>query len=399
MFDYLVIGKGMIGAAAARYLAESGGRVALVGPDEPTNWDTHQGVFASHYDQGRITRILDGNLVWGTLAKRSIAQYRHLEARSGIRFYEPVGMAQAGPAGSLAATTAVGNALQADFASYSSEQLGAVLPALRFPAGYDCLLERGVAGYVNPRALVAAQVAVAQQQGATVIRETVTAVSPHPTHLDIHTASGQKLQAQKVLVAAGAYSSGLLPQSLPLIRKPRTILLAELSGTELERLRHLPTVIYDQGMPEAEIDGIYMLPPVRYENGRFYLKMGGDLRDLVLAESDEALRDWFNHGGSQREAEALRQVMADIMPGLKADSYHHKPCVVTYREPKYPIIDALLPGQLVVATAGCGAAAKSSDEIGRLGAQLLQTGTWQDSLEEALFAEKYYGEQKAEARI
>lgn len=381
MFDYLVIGKGMIGAAAARYLSATEENVALVGPDEPTDWAAHRGVFSSHYDQGRITRILDGNLVWGTLAKRSIAQYRDLEARSGISFYEPVGMAQAGPAGSLAATTAVGNALQADFASYSSEQLRAVLPTLRFPDGYDCLLERGVAGYINPRAFVAAQVAVAQQQGAAAIRETVTAVYPHATHLDIHTNGGQTLQAKKVLVAAGAYSSGLLPQPLPLIRKPRTILLAELSGAELERLRHLPTVIYDQGLPEAEIDGIYMLPPLRYENGRFYLKMGGDLRDLVLAKSDEALRDWFNQGGSQREADALRQVMEAIIPGLKADSYHHKPCVVTYREPKYPIIDTLLPGQLVVATAGCGAAAKSSDEIGRLGAHLLQTEAWLDNLD------------------
>lgn len=385
MFNYLVIGKGMIGAAAARYLSAGGGSVALVGPDEPAEWGTHQGVFGSHYDQGRITRILDGNLVWGTLAKRSIAQYRALETRSGIHFYEPVGMAQAGPAGSLAATTAVGNALQADFASYSSEQLGAVLPALRFPAGYDCLLERGAAGYVNPRGLVAAQVAVAQQQGAVVVRETVTAVSPHPTHLDIHTDGGQRLQAQKVLVAAGAYSGGLLPQPVALIRKPRTVLLAEVAGAELERLRHLPTVIYDRGLPGADIDGIYMLPPVRYENGRFYLKMGGDLRDLVLAESDEALRDWFNRGGSQREADALRQVMEEIVPGLKADSYHHKPCVVTYREPKYPIIDFILPGQLVVATAGCGAAAKSSDEIGRLGAELLQAGAWRDELDGGLF--------------
>ena len=385
MFDYLVIGKGMIGSAAARYLSTSGESVALVGPDEPTDWATHQGVFSSHYDQGRITRILDGNLVWGTLAKRSIAQYRDLETRSGIDFYEPVGVVQVGPHGSLAATTAVGSTLQADFASHSSKQFRAIHPAFHFPADCDCLLEGGVAGYVNPRLLVAAQVAVAQQQGATVIRETVTAVSAHPTHLDIHTDGGQRLQAKKVLVAAGAYSSGVLPQPLPLIRKPRTILLAEVSGAELERLRHIPAVIYYPGLPNSELVDTYMLPPIAYENGRFYLKIGGDMRDLVPADSDNTLRDWFNRGGSQREADALRQVMEAILPGLKADSYHHKPCVVSYREPKYPIIDTILPGQLVVATAGCGAAAKSSDEIGRLGAELLQTGVWQDSLDGSLF--------------
>lgn len=52
-FDFVVVGKGMMGAAAARYLALSGARVALVGPDEPADRTTHDGVFASHYDNGR----------------------------------------------------------------------------------------------------------------------------------------------------------------------------------------------------------------------------------------------------------------------------------------------------------------------------------------------------------
>ena len=35
MFEYIVIGKGLIGSAAARYLSENSSRVALIGPDEP----------------------------------------------------------------------------------------------------------------------------------------------------------------------------------------------------------------------------------------------------------------------------------------------------------------------------------------------------------------------------
>jgi sarcosine oxidase len=71
--------------------------VALIGPDEPADRWTHQGVFASHYDEGRITRILDADRIWALLAQRSIARYREIEARSGIPFYHEVGHLTVGP--------------------------------------------------------------------------------------------------------------------------------------------------------------------------------------------------------------------------------------------------------------------------------------------------------------
>jgi len=54
-----VIGRGLIGSAAARHLAKAGHAVTLIGPDEPADRKAHRGVFASHYDEGRITRALD----------------------------------------------------------------------------------------------------------------------------------------------------------------------------------------------------------------------------------------------------------------------------------------------------------------------------------------------------
>ena len=54
-FEFIVIGRGMMGAAAARHLTLEGKRVALIGPEEPSDRLAHQGVFASHYDEARIT--------------------------------------------------------------------------------------------------------------------------------------------------------------------------------------------------------------------------------------------------------------------------------------------------------------------------------------------------------
>lgn len=44
-----VIGRGLIGSAAARHLSKMGHDVALIGPDEPADFSQHSGVFGSHY--------------------------------------------------------------------------------------------------------------------------------------------------------------------------------------------------------------------------------------------------------------------------------------------------------------------------------------------------------------
>ena len=71
-FRFIVIGRGMMGAAAARYLSKWTDGIALIGPGEPADYGRHDGVFASHYDEARITRTIDPDPVWARLANRSI---------------------------------------------------------------------------------------------------------------------------------------------------------------------------------------------------------------------------------------------------------------------------------------------------------------------------------------
>ncbi|MCA9919064.1 MAG: FAD-dependent oxidoreductase, partial [Anaerolineales bacterium] len=176
MFDVLVIGKGLMGSAAARYLQGFGANTAVLGPDEPQNPQTHDGVFASHYDQGRITRRLSKDITWATLADRSIAQYRELEARSGIQFYEPTGGLYVGPDDGSHAywqnAAAIGQRFGVAYDKLSSDELAVRLPRLHFPAGFAGILEHAPAGYINPRGLIGAQLAVFAAQGGTILRET-----------------------------------------------------------------------------------------------------------------------------------------------------------------------------------------------------------------------------------
>ena len=72
LYDVAVVGRGLIGAAAARHLAESGIKVVLIGPDEPFDRRASSGPFCSHPDEGRITRVAGRTAIWSQVAARSI---------------------------------------------------------------------------------------------------------------------------------------------------------------------------------------------------------------------------------------------------------------------------------------------------------------------------------------
>ena len=63
-----------------------------------------------------------------------------------------------------------------------------------------------------------------------------------------------------------------------------------------------------------------------------------------------------------------------VLRQLQVTSFHTKPCVTTYPANDYPLVDVVEAEQLFVAAGGCGASAKSSNEIGRLAAQMVLHG-------------------------
>src|SRR5207302_8922624 len=89
MFDVIVVGKGLIGVAAWRCITETIADAAIIGPDEPADYATHTGVFASHYDEGRLVGRIGKDSVWASLITRSIDDFHSIEERSGASFYDP----------------------------------------------------------------------------------------------------------------------------------------------------------------------------------------------------------------------------------------------------------------------------------------------------------------------
>src|SRR5215213_1010255 len=222
MHRIIVIGRGLVGSAAGRHLSALTDGVAVLGPDEPADRAAHTGVFASHYDEGRITRVTDRDPAWAVTAKRSIDRYAEIEARSGIRFFTDAGYLGIGPAGSdyLDRAEAAARMFGADTTRLGAAGIAARFPFLAVPDDAEGLYEGSRAGYVSPRAMVRAQTEVARQQGAVIIADEAISIRATAGGVEVDTARGGTLRAERVLVATGAFTDvcGLLPIDLKLRR-------------------------------------------------------------------------------------------------------------------------------------------------------------------------------------
>ena len=384
----VVVGLGLIGSGALRHLAASGEEVVGIGPTEPPVLADHEGAFASHYDSGRITRHLDARREWAVLAARSIAGYAALEAASGIEFHRPVGvvMAEHDP-GRIASTLANAAALGVDVDVIAPGSPDPFAGLLGLPAGSTLLAEPGPAGHIDPRRMLAANVAVAAGAGASVVDDEVVGLEQTGSGWSVRTARGSAVLADRVLVAAGPHADDVLAGTVDPVRAPslavrgETVVLAELDPGEQERLAAMPSVLA-RLRDHPTYEDLYAVPPTRYPDGAVRLKLGATRRRYLELPTPQAKRAWMRGDDHRSELPELRSLLEDLVPGLEARSWDSRPCLITETPSDLPIVQEGAAG-LVVAAGGNGYAAKSANAIGALVADLLVTGTWTDDELEA----------------
>lgn len=361
-----VIGRGLIGAAAARHLSKMGHDVALLGPDEPADFASHGGVFGSHYDEGRITRSFDSSPFWRQMNRASISRYGEIAAESGVPFYQEVGVLHVGP-GSNQDVAAIGDiAAEAGIPveTHGDAGLAERFPFLGFAAGTQGWFEPKDAGYISPRRLVRAQTIAAQRAGARIVAEPALGISESGSGVTIRTRSGD-VEAERVLVASGGHTQSLLGQSLGFVVYARTAVMFRLGAAQVQRLAGMPSMRCFG--PRGEDP--YILPPIVYPDGHTWLKLGGDPVDLPL-ESEADIKDWFRSGGSIPVADGLEKQILDRIPGLVSEERRVVPCMTTFGKTGLPCIGPL--SERVTVAFGCyGKSAKCSDELGRLGGMAL----------------------------
>ncbi|NNL17958.1 MAG: FAD-dependent oxidoreductase [Boseongicola sp.] len=359
-----VIGRGLIGSAAARHLANSGHDTTLIGPVEPQDKRAHTGVFGSHYDEGRITRKNATDRFWAEASIASIARFPEIEEASGVSFFSPVGALMAGAeAGDfLASARKVAGEFSVLHQDLSRPLLAEAIPDLSLPDGWSALWEPEDSGHISPRRLVAAQTKLAESAGAMALDAVVLGLEETSHGIRVQTGAGHRTY-DRVLVAAGGMTDHVLSRSHKYRVCGRTVTLFELSEDESNRLAYLPSLV--MGTPE----GHYLLPPIRYPDGKHYMKLGGDPDDILLTSPDE-IGDWFRSGGRKSVRDDQDARFRALFPGVEVLSVKMDACMTTWTDDLRPEI-ARLTSRLAVASAGNGAGAKCSDELGRRGAALV----------------------------
>ena len=302
-FDVIVIGKGLVGSAAAKYLSASQKNIALIGPDEPADYNNAI-VFASHYDQARVQRLIGKDEVWTKLNIDSARQYATMQKQTGINFHDPVGCLYVNPSGKnnyLENANSLGEKFQTGFdVFHSGTEINSKYPDYHFPETAHGLFESSLSGLINPRLLIKAQLKLVEENNGTIIRDTVVNISHIGTEYLVETSEGSSYFAHKILLAAGSFVNffNLLPEKLNLVIKSEVVLLAQLSEQDAEKLSTLPSLLYE--IDNGEVEGIYLVKPVKYPDGEWYLKMGCNLPGDILFENITQVQHWFRQGDSDR---------------------------------------------------------------------------------------------------
>lgn len=382
--DVIVVGLGPIGAGALRRAAAAGATCVGIGQLEPSSFHDHLGVFASHYDSGRVTRHVDARFEWAELARRAITDYPHLEATSGIAFHHPSSVLYAtdDPA-TIVAIERVARGL-ATHGIEIGRRTDAGDERIAIADGVTVFREGPPAGHVDPRHMIAAQVATAERAGAELVRAIVTELAYDGHRWRASLDDGGTVTADRVVLAGGPHTDELARTLRPspfvapeLSVRGETVVTAVLDADEQARLEGLPAVLSPVDHP-AFAD-VYAVPPTAYPDGTVRLKLGATRHAPIRLDDRTARVAWMRGDRHAVELDDLRRLTEALVPGLRAVRWETKPCLLTDTPTDLPYIDHLAEGMVIAA--GCnGYAAKSGDAIGAVAADLLLAGRWVDTV-------------------
>jgi len=373
IYDCIIIGRGLLGSAAAKYTSNSQKKVALIGPDEETVLQ-QQIVFASHYDRARIQRIFGTDAVSTLLNQQSANAYCSMQNKSGIHFHSEEGCLYVNPYGLDSYLENVAEQTKNFTISYQSfdsgESLNSFTPDYHFPKLSKGIFEAAPSGHINPRLLIKAQLNLFEKNGGEVFNDTVIDVSTGNNEKKITTLSGKIFHSKKVLLAPGAFVNffNLLKQKLFLTLKSESTIWVKTGADEGLRLSKLPALLYK--IKEPEIDDIYLIRPLQYPDGNFYLKMGANFPSDIFFKNLREIQDWFQKGNNESNLKIMKDYLLQLIPSISIQDSFTKKCIVCYTKHGKPYIGEV-ENNLYVAAGGNGYSAMSSDALGKIAATLL----------------------------
>ena len=378
--DVAVVGRGMLGSPCARVLAEAGCSVLLIGQGEPADRRTHDGVFASHHDDTRITRVIDPDPLRAWLGHRALGDFRRLEASTGEKILSEVGHLWIAPPDEIDELAAADARFDLGCIRHDPVGLRTEFPHLSPPDGLDGIHQGPGAGHLDPRAYVRAEGTACATAGGTVVDALVGSVADRGTVVELETSAGT-FHADRVVLATGPFFAyGDTPAGeLDLTVGTHTMLHVEPSPADAERLAGLPSLIVK---PTDEERHCFVLPPTTGPDGQVVVKIGVSHQGRRLGSAE--ITQWFRTDGDLDDAAKQDRLLLGLLPDLEVVRRWTVPCVTTYTPTGHPVIDDLT-GRVSALLGGNGYAAKCAPVLGELAASRLLDGSWNPEVDRDLF--------------
>jgi sarcosine oxidase len=210
-YDVIVVGAGVMGTSAARWLAKRGRNTLLLDRFELGN------AHGSSAGPTRIFRLTYHHPDYVRMARRALDEWRDLEAEAGEPLLITTAGLDLGPEGRSSADAL--DAAGVPFEYLSLEAVRERWPVLRLEPGTEVFVQEDGGVCMAERA-VRAQARLAAQLGATLLeRVLVERIVATGTGADVH-ANGATYRAPVVIVTAGPWAGDLLRTTgidLPLV--------------------------------------------------------------------------------------------------------------------------------------------------------------------------------------
>ncbi len=355
-YEYVVVGVGGLGSAAAYRLAREAGGEVLALERFPLGHDN-----GASQDHSRIIRLSYHDPAYTALTPHTYTAWAEVEEESGVRLVVKTGGLDIAPAGCDAADR-YSRAMVA--AGIPFEELDAAETMRRYPQwkldGDERVLYQGDSGLVDARKANAAHVALARLHGATVMDETpVHMIRVVGDGVEVVT-DGGVFHAGKLVVCADAWTNQVLAGVG--VSWPLTVTQEQVTYWATPHLRRFapdrfPIFIWHG----KDFYGFPVYGEVATKAG---IDVGGDVVTTETRTFDK----------NPRADEELRAFLDRRLPGYTGPELYTKTCLYTMPPDRTFTIDAL-PGypQIVVAQ-GAAHAFKFAALIGQVLADLAVRG-------------------------
>jgi sarcosine oxidase len=354
-FDIGVIGLGAMGSASTDALAARGSRVVAFDRQQPPH-----SLGSTHGHTRIIREAYYEHPLYVPLVRRAYDRWNELERFAGETLLVQTGGVMAGPEDGPLFSGALESARthSIDHEILSPLQLKERYPAFDPRADWMALVEKR-AGYLKPERCVAAMIARAGRNGATLrTNELVRGWRRRGTDIRIETDTSS-VTVERLVVAAGPWLPSLLGELK--LRIP----------LEIERqLSHWFNPREDRGhfAPSSCPIALWEMP-------------GGDVF-ATFPNDGHGIKCGMHHAGaptapesvdrqvSPAENEAARKLLEQVMPGAGGDVAESRVCLYTNTPDHHFIIDWADDGRILIVSPCSGHGFKFASAIGEIVAQL-----------------------------